>query len=282
MREVIGGPHAMLRANLPTPALRLRDPYRRRKGIIHIEFTLSCVVTMQERFLMRNAPHNTAQSTLGRKAALVAGLLGITASLGGCARDGQIDVSSGVGITASLDGCPIVAIAEGTGDMTVFKDGTDISAANIDVVAAITNVRATCGASADSMQVVSNATFDVRVTRRNAAGARTVILPYYSVIMRGGRDIVAKKVGSVTVTFADGQSVAMASASASSVMDASLTRLPDDVREKITRRREAGDVDAAIDPLADPVVRDALAKVSYEHLIGFQLSDSQLRYNATR
>ena len=29
-------------------------------------------------------------------------------------------------------------------------------------------------------------------------------------------------------------------------------------------------------------LRDALAKVSYEHLIGFQLSDSQLRYNATR
>lgn len=282
MRVVIGGHHALSYANRPTPALRLRDPYRRRKGIIHIEFTLVGVATMQERFLMRNAPEFTGRSALGRKAALVAGLLGLTTAIGGCARDGQIDVSSGVGITASLDGCPVVAVAEGTGDMTVFKDGTDISAANIDVVAAITNVQSTCGASADSMQVVSNATFDVRVTRRDTAGARNIIFPYYSVIMRGGRDIVAKKVGSITVNFADGQSVAMASASASSVVDASLTRLPDDVREKITRRRDAGDVDAAIDPLADPAVRDALAKVSYEHLIGFQLSDSQLRYNATR
>ena len=39
---------------------------------------------------------------------------------------------------------------------------------------------------------------------------------------------------------------------------------------------------AAIDPLADPMIRDAVAKATFEQLIGFQLTQDQLRYNATR
>ena len=43
-----------------------------------------------------------------------------------------------------------------------------------------------------------------------------------------------------------------------------------------------GDADAAIDPLSDPKIRDAVARATFEHLVGFQLSQDQLRYNATR
>ena len=58
--------------------------------------------------------------------------------------------------------------------------------------------------------------------------------------------------------------------------------LPEDVRERITRKRRAGDPDAALDPLADPQVRAALDAATFELLLGFQLSEPQLAYNATR
>jgi hypothetical protein len=54
------------------------------------------------------------------------------------------------------------------------------------------------------------------------------------------------------------------------------------VRKLLTKKRRAGDTDAATDPLATPEVRAALAKASFELLVGFQLTDQQLTYNATR
>ena len=33
---------------------------------------------------------------------------------------------------------------------------------------------------------------------------------------------------------------------------------------------------------SDPKIRDAVARATFEHLIGFQLTQEQLRYNATR
>ena len=41
-------------------------------------------------------------------------------------------------------------------------------------------------------------------------------------------------------------------------------------------------MNAAVDPLSDPVIRTAVARATFEHLIGFQLTNEQLRYNATR
>jgi hypothetical protein len=58
--------------------------------------------------------------------------------------------------------------------------------------------------------------------------------------------------------------------------------LPEDIQRELTRERRAGERDAAIDPLADPAVRDAVAKATFEQLIGFQITQDQLRYNATR
>jgi hypothetical protein len=37
-----------------------------------------------------------------------------------------------------------------------------------------------------------------------------------------------------------------------------------------------------MDPLARPEVRQAVLRATFEALVGFQLTDAQLKYNATR
>jgi hypothetical protein len=67
----------------------------------------------------------------------------------------------------------------------------------------------------------------------------------------------------------------------SSVLRSAAT-LPEDIRRQITRERRPGDADAALDPLADPNVRAAVQRATFELLVGFQLTPEQLAYNATR
>ena len=74
----------------------------------------------------------------------------------------------------------------------------------------------------------------------------------------------------------------VASGTAAAYVDRAAATLPEDIREQITRKREPGDPDAALDPLADPAVRAAVQRATFELLVGFQLTEAQLRYNATR
>jgi hypothetical protein len=147
-------------------------------------------------------------------------------------------------------------------------------------VATITNLRSTC--NEDAAYVVSTATFDVVATRRDAGEARQVTLPYYNVVAQGGNDIVAKKIGYVALNFAAGSVRAQTNAQATGRVSRSAVALPDDIYRELTRNRKPGDADAAIDPLSDPRIRDAVARATFEQLIGFQLTQDQLRYNATR
>ncbi|MCZ8171294.1 MAG: hypothetical protein O9272_06095, partial [Brevundimonas sp.] len=94
--------------------------------------------------------------------------------------------------------------------------------------------------------------------------------------------VVTKRVGTVTLNFADGQERAQASGTASSYVDKAEASLPADIRELITRKRRAGDADAAVDPLSRPEVRAAVQRASFELLVGFQLTQDQLTFNATR
>jgi hypothetical protein len=94
--------------------------------------------------------------------------------------------------------------------------------------------------------------------------------------------VITKRIGNVTVSFADGQERAQASGEGSAYIDRAEATLPADIRERITRKRKAGDTDAAIDPLAEPEVRAAVARATFEVLLGFQLDQNQLAYNATR
>jgi len=213
-----------------------------------------------------------------RKALLAATVS--AAALAGCNRAGDIVVEQGVGITALRSVCPAVGVPDFTGNVTLFNPAGARTADAIDVIASLTNVRSQCDDTA--AEVYSTVTFDVLAQRRDTRGARTVTLPYYSTVVRGGNAVIAKRLGTVTLSFADGQDRTYASGTAGAVVNRAAATLPDDIRRRITERRRSGDEQAAVDPLAQPEVRAALARATFELLIGFQLTDDQLAYNATR
>ena len=200
--------------------------------------------------------------------------------LAGCSRDGELDVTSGVGVSTTRTGCPVVAVPDGTGDITMFNPEGSQDANAIDVVASITNVRPTCNEGGE--KIYSQASFDVQARRNDVRGARTVTVPYFTTVVQGGSAVVAKKLGQVSLQFADGQPRATATGQAASYIDGASARLPADIVAKITKKRKPGDADAALDPLADPEVRAAVVRSSFEMLIGFQLTENQLKYNVTR
>lgn len=200
--------------------------------------------------------------------------------LAGCSKDGDLDLTSGVGINVTRTGCPIVAVADGTGDITLFNPADSRDASAIDVVAAITNVRPACNDAGE--KIYSEASFDVLASRTDPRGARTVTLPYYSTVVQGGSAVVAKRIGNVTLQFADGQNRATGTGKVASYIDPAAARLPAEVMERLTRKRRPGDADAALDPMQDPEIRAAVLRASFEMLVGFQLTEDQLRYNVTR
>lgn len=211
-----------------------------------------------------------------RKSLILTGLGAL--ALAGCSKDGDIDSSGGIAITRSA--CPGVAVPVYTGDVTLFSPAEARTADAIDVVATITNLRSTCVEQGDD--IVANASFDVVATRTGTSGARQITLPYFATVVQGGRVVVSKRISNVTLNFADGARRAEAKASATGFVNHAAATLPPQVQERLTRKRKAGDADAALDPLADPDVRAAVQKASFELLIGFQLSEDQLKYNATR
>ncbi len=195
----------------------------------------------------------------------------------GCSQNGQLTET---GIIVTRSACPAVAIPASTGDITLFNPETSRDSNAIDVVANITNLRATCDELGST--ITSNVTFDVQARRRDSRGARDVVLPYFAVVVQGGTIVTTKSVSRVGLHFADGQLRAQTSGSATSQIQRSAVTLPEDIRRQITRERKPGDPDAAIDPMANPAVREAVRKVSFEVLVGFQLTNDQLAYNATR
>lgn len=206
------------------------------------------------------------------------------AALSGCKTKGEIVVQEGVGITAVRGACPAVGIPDNTGDVTLFRTPGSTDANSIDVVAAITNLRSQCddGSKDQAQKVYASVGFDVLARRTDARGSRQVSLPYFVTVLRGGRAVVTKRVGSVVLNFADGQERAQARGQGGAYIDRSEATLPADIRERITRKRKAGDQDAAVDPLTEPDVRAAVQRATFEVLVGFQLDEKQLRYNVTR
>ena len=202
------------------------------------------------------------------------------ASLAGCKTAGDLVVEEGVGITALRTVCPAVGIPDYTGDVTLFSPAGAVTADALDVTATITNVRTTCDDTSD--RIYAQANFDVQALRRDTRGARTVELPYFSTVVRGGSAVVAKRVGTVTLHFPDGEARAAASGSGGAFIDRAEATLPDDIRQRITRKRKPGEIEAAVDPLTEPDVRAAISRATFELLVGFQLTQDQLAYNVTR
>lgn len=201
----------------------------------------------------------------------------IALALAGCSRKGEIDATGG--IVAVRSACPVAAIPAQTGDVTLFNPAGSTDARAIDVVANITDLRSTCS---DGEQLYTEATFVVNARRSDASAARQVTLPYFSAVVRGGNAVVAKRVGQVVLDFPAGQYRASVTAKAGSYVSKSAATLPADIQRKITEKRKAGDADAAIDPFAQPDVKAALQRTSFELLVGFNLTQDQLKYNATR
>lgn len=204
----------------------------------------------------------------------------LAVALAGCKTNGDIVVDEGVGITALRSACPAVGIPDYTGDVTLFRTPGATDANSIDVVAAMTNIRSQCNET--GAKVYATSTFDVLARRTDVRGARRVTLPYFITVLRGGTAVVSKRVATVTIDFADGQERARASAQGGAYIDRAEATLPADIRQRITRKRKAGEADAAVDPLSEPDVRAAVARANFELLFGFQLDEKQLAYNATR
>ena len=126
----------------------------------------------------------------------ILGLSALALLVSGCAGKGEIVEG---GITAVRSACPTVGVPAGTGDVTLFNPATSRDASAIDVSATISNVRSTCNDAGDD--IVTGVTFDVRARRTRADAARDVSLPYYVAIVRGGNNVVAKRLGTVALHF---------------------------------------------------------------------------------
>jgi len=193
---------------------------------------------------------------------------------------GELTDENGGGIYAVRSACPIAGIPTGTGDITLFNPAGSTDASAIDVTAAISSVHTSCQDVGN--EVVSTATFTVVGLRRDAGEARQVVLPYFDVALQGGQSIAAKKIGQAVLSFPAGNIHAQTQVQATIRVNRSVATLPENVRQMLTRPRKAGGAEAASDPLADPAIRTAVSNATFEHLVGFQLTQDQLRYNATR
>jgi len=200
--------------------------------------------------------------------------------LSACRHAGDITSDNGGGIYAIRSSCPIAGVPAATGDVTLFNPADSTDSRAIDVTAAITDVRAVCQDVGDD--VVSTATFTVVALRRDAGPARQVVLPYFDVALRGGATIAAKQIGRAVINFGPGDLHGWTRVQATVRVNRGAATLPANVRTILTRPRKAGEAEAAIDPLADPAIRSAVASATFEHLVGFQLTTDQLKYNATR
>lgn len=200
--------------------------------------------------------------------------------LSACRHAGDLTAENGGGVYSVRSDCPIAGVPAGTGDITLFNPAGSTDSRAIDVTAAITDVRAVCQDTATD--VVSTATFTVVGLRRDAGPARQVVLPYFDVALQGSSKVVAKRVGQAVLNFAAGDIHSYTRVQATVRVNRGAAVLPANVRQILTRPRKAGEAEAAIDPLADPAVREAVANATFEHLVGFQLTQDQIKYNATR
>lgn len=197
--------------------------------------------------------------------------------LSACSREGEIGYG---GVYTVRSACPIAAVPGALGDISLFTTPGRTDAAALDVSAAITHLRATCDESGS--EIISTATFNVVAQRRIAGPARRVVVPYFSVAMRGGTEVAAKRIGYIALDFPAGALKTWAPGQATIRVSRSAATLPDNVRAILNERRKPGDPSAAVDPMSDPAVRAAVGQATFEHLVGFQLTPDQLRYNATR
>ena len=210
----------------------------------------------------------------------LAALLALTL-LGACRHTGDLTAENGGGVYAVRSTCPIAGIPTGTGDITLFNPPGSTRFAGD---------RRDCGDHRGARDLPGRgATKWFRPSpspspRSAAMPARRgrSFCPISTSRCSGGATIAAKQVGRRSLNFPAGSQHAMTRAQASVRVNRGAATLPANVRTILTRPRKAGEAEAAVDPLSDPAVRTAVANATFEHLVGFQLTQDQLKYNATR
>jgi len=207
-----------------------------------------------------------------RKSYAVLALLGVSALvLAGCQRNPLV---------VKRSACPAVAVPIYANDMTLFYPGTAPDTGNVDMTATITNLRGICNEA--ETQLGSNVSYQVVARRSNVSGARTITVPVFASVVQGGNLLVSKQISSITLVFPAGQARAVSAGAARATVSREAASLPVNILKKISKKRRAGDPDAAVDPMADPQVRAAMRAASFEVLVGFQLTEQQLAYNVTK
>jgi hypothetical protein len=199
--------------------------------------------------------------------------------LSACQHAGELVDENG-GVYAVRSTCPIAGVPAGTGDITLFDPQGSTDSRAIDVTAAISDVRGYCQVAGNDS--VSTVTFTITALRRDAGPARQVALPYFNLALRGGTTISAKSVHQAVLNFPAGSLHAWTRMQAVVRVNRSAASLPANVRAILTQVRKPGQADAATDPMTEPGVRAAVANATFEHLVGFELTQDQLKYNATR
>jgi hypothetical protein len=109
-----------------------------------------------------------------------------------------------------------------------------------------------------------------------------VVVPYFDVALRGGTTIAAKQVGQAVLNFKAGDVHAWTRVQTTVRINRAAATLPANVRAILTRPRKAGEAEAAVDPMSEPGVASAVANATFEQLVGFELTQDQIKYNATR
>jgi hypothetical protein len=144
--------------------------------------------------------------------------------------------------------CPSAAVLSDTSTLTIFRAGAPHDLSGEAYTAGIGNVRTTCSYPKGAATSTSDLNFTVRATRAPSPDGASYTLPYYLAIIQGER-ILTKQSLTVQLVFAPG--------SASASQEVSMSSL-----------------EVSLEPGHPPT--------DYQFLVGFQLSDVERAYNATR
>lgn len=148
-----------------------------------------------------------------------------------------------------IRGCPTIGVLQHAVDITVFQPGKGRDLTDVEYEGEFRGVGTDCDYDEDLRMIEATAKFKMLARRGPAARNSQIELPIFVAIVAAGGQVVDKRQYPVLLKFEDGTDVAQTA----------------DELQDIKIYLEPGD-----------------STRSYEILIGYQLSESQLAYNRSR
>lgn len=183
----------------------------------------------------------------------------VAAMLAGCS-------SNPLQITRSI--CPAAAVARNVSDLTQFSPPTSRDADAITLTATFSDMAVKC--SEKGSRIFSDLSVTIAGQRASAAGDQTISVPYFVAVVKGGQTLLSKQLYSANLDFKAGQ------------VRAHTTQT---VRADISRSAAIdalGPAPKASKDASDPFVETVQKASPFEMVIGFQLTDDQIIYNARK